>query len=541
MALAALLWDSAWNRFQWAMVALPVATVGAATAFGWWQNWPSEHLVWAPLAVALAIAAGEQLWRRGEIVRRAAWPQVLAFALSPLLALGIYESAAWAGAGAFALAALAWGIVSWRSHGDISALLANRTAGTERGERHLIGFGAYLLALVALAMTHYAAGVATEDAAWTYAAVGAAAILATALRDPRVREWYITLTLAGVLAGAIAFFSSVPHSGQVSLVLGLGAAVFLASGLANRSNARVITASILGFSAVAFAWDWADRELWSLALTYAIASGAIFALTAPARKNGTVMRSAVTFLSVAPIMLSLALAVYAVALRDMDEVPPDSLVRTAEWGSMVVVVLIAGLMLVGEGLYRELKLVALAGTAVMLLALELALAMLEIDNIQVHTAPAALYLIGLGLAIRRSDELFGENMDAHELVLVAGAALLVLPPAVQSFSPGAENWGMLVIGCGMGLLAAGFALFQRWLVVSGVVTLVGVAARFIFDRTTSGAIPYWVVLGVAGLALLGVGVLMLLERDWWDRTKARIAHWWLEAQFPGGGMAPHGR
>ena len=84
----------------------------------------------------------------------------------------------------------------------------------------------------------------------------------------------------------------------------------------------------------------------------------------------------------------------------------------------------------------------------------------------------------------------------------------------------------------MALLAVGLTLFQRWLAVAGVVTLVAVAARFVFDNTANGNIPYWVMLGVAGLALLGVGVLMLLERDWWDRTKARMARWWLEGERP---------
>jgi hypothetical protein len=38
------------------------------------------------------------------------------------------------------------------------------------------------------------------------------------------------------------------------------------------------------------------------------------------------------------------------------------------------------------------------------------------------------------------------------------------------------------------------------------------------------------MLGVAGLLLLGVGVLMLLERDWWDRSRAHMVRWWLEGE-----------
>jgi len=91
---------------------------------------------------------------------------------------------------------------------------------------------------------------------------------------------------------------------------------------------------------------------------------------------------------------------------------------------------------------------------------------------------------------------------------------------------------------GMALLAVGLTLFQRWLAVAGVVTLVAVAARYVVDNTANGNIPYWAMLGVAGLLLLGVGVLMLLEREWWDRTKARMARWWLEQEDSGPGDEP---
>ena len=52
LVLAALLWDSAWNRFQTAMLFVPaVASLGAGAAI-WWQGWPSLHMAWTPLAFA---------------------------------------------------------------------------------------------------------------------------------------------------------------------------------------------------------------------------------------------------------------------------------------------------------------------------------------------------------------------------------------------------------------------------------------------------------------------------------------------------------
>ncbi|MGI8925353.1 MAG: hypothetical protein ACR2HN_01750 [Tepidiformaceae bacterium] len=29
---------------------------------------------------------------------------------------------------------------------------------------------------------------------------------------------------------------------------------------------------------------------------------------------------------------------------------------------------------------------------------------------------------------------------------------------------------------------------------------------------------------------MGVGMALLVARDWWDRTKTRLARWWLEGQ-----------
>jgi hypothetical protein len=39
--------------------------------------------------------------------------------------------------------------------------------------------------------------------------------------------------------------------------------------------------------------------------------------------------------------------------------------------------------------------------------------------------------------------------------------------------------------------------------------------------------PYWLTLGLVGTALLGVGMLLLLQRERWERARSRIARWWL--------------
>jgi hypothetical protein len=59
--------------------------------------------------------------------------------------------------------------------------------------------------------------------------------------------------------------------------------------------------------------------------------------------------------------------------------------------------------------------------------------------------------------------------------------------------------------------------------VGGVLTLTGVGVRWLF---TDSAVPFWLTLGFVGMALLGVGTLLLFERERWDRARARIRRWW---------------
>ncbi len=111
-----------------------------------------------------------------------------------------------------------------------------------------------------------------------------------------------------------------------------------------------------------------------------------------------------------------------------------------------------------------------------------------------------------------------------------------LPPAEQSFEPGGGKFGLELIGIGLALLAVGLLFHARWLVPTAILTLTAVSLRLVTGGMVS--VPYWLLLGVAGTALLGFGMLVLLERERWDRFRAAVIRWWSEATLPGGPLSP---
>jgi hypothetical protein len=264
--------------------------------------------------------------------------------------------------------------------------------------------------------------------------------------------------------------------------------------------------------------EWAGR---------ALAGGArreLFGILAPGGVLALALAAVIAGPDAGHTLLVLALATLGPALAF-----PVSR-RWSLWGIAGAFGLAAAAVTVtAEGLRLGTRWVAVPGTMGLLVATLLAIAITEPANVQAYTLPAGLYFIGLGLTYRRSPELLGPHLLAHELALIAGVAILLLPPAEQSFAPDGGWYGLEVIGLGLALLVAGMVLGARWLVAGGVAALTAVAVRWLF---TSGAVPYWLTLGLVGMALLAVGLLLLLNREWWDAARRRIARWWLDV--PGG-------
>jgi len=157
----------------------------------------------------------------------------------------------------------------------------------------------------------------------------------------------------------------------------------------------------------------------------------------------------------------------------------------------------------------------------------MAIAVREPGNVQAYTLPLGGYLIVLGIVLRRSSAILPRNLYAHEALELLGAVVIVLPQAGQSFDPGGAKWGFALIGESILFLALAFLLNARWLAVVGVLTLSGVALRWLAE--SGDTIPYWLTLGIVGLALLGLGFLLLARQDWWAALRTRTTRWWAEA------------
>ena len=285
-----------------------------------------------------------------------------------------------------------------------------------------------------------------------------------------------------------------------------------------------VAALAVVFGCAAALWPVFDWPTWTLAVAYSLAGvGAFLALSRWRRTGSDSTALAVQALSWAGLLLGPLTALQAIDLRlEMLDANPATLV---EFRTLAALLLPIAAAVEFEGRRLGIRWASLPASALVMVALELAIATLEPGNVQAHTVPAAVYLALVGLAVRTSGTL-SRHLSWHELLQLAGAALLVLPQAEQGFEPGGTRWGLVLLVEGFALLGIAMVLGARWLGVSAVITLSGVALRFLWLNRETEAVPYWVMLAVAGFLLLAVGFTILLQREWWDRTRMRVRGWW---------------
>jgi hypothetical protein len=547
-AAAGLLWNAVALREELAWLGIPaIGSAGFASLIfvlgGAPEQWP-----WPALAFAALIVGSGGWWIARPRLAPWGWPYALALGLAPLaFAPRYHETAAATGAVAFGMSAIIWALAAWRAPGEIAAFAATvgvRSPGSSRGDRTALGLGSAALLFAATGFLNLSAGWTPAEGAWSFAALGAAGWLAISVCQGKVYELNSILLPAAIAATIVAALPAArDHPGQTSIMIAVGTAGSAQAMIAIKRWPMLLLVACGSAFSLAFAWRYAEWETYSLGLVYGACAVGAFAALTPVRGWKQTERSLVaSLLSVLPGLLAFAAAGAALRDRFVVLVGDESLVTTAEWGAATVLVFAAGGMVFFEGRRLQLRLVPWLGTVIALVGAEMAIAMIEPATNQAYFGPLGAYVVVTALLMRRSEALISRHMDRHEALMFAGELLIVLPGARDALDHAGLSWSLWLIFEGFVLLGTGLAIAQRWLVVGGVLTIVGVAVRFY----TSGGYqpPYWVTLGLVGALLVGGGLLLLAAREWWDRTRARVARWWLgdDAQGPrtGPGAPPAG-
>ena len=304
---------------------------------------------------------------------------------------------------------------------------------------------------------------------------------------------------------------------RVMVVLLLSAGLLLLyEARRTRHGALSLPAAVLFAVTLAVAWPVADLPRVWLAPTYALAGLAFLAALARWRRGPDV--AAVWTWGFAALAILGALVVLP------DDTPLRPLVLSLEYRVFVVLLLATAAEVAFEARRLDSPGGLLGASALAMVGVLAAIGMTQPANVQWYTAPTALYLLSVGLLAGRRPYPLSIDVFAHEVALVAGALTLVLPPAEQSFEPGAGLWGLVVLAEGFALLGVGLVLTERWLATPGVLSISGVAVRWLFE--VGQTVPYWLTLGIAGLALLGLGLLLLFQREWWERALRTVGEWW---------------
>jgi uncharacterized membrane protein len=307
------------------------------------------------------------------------------------------------------------------------------------------------------------------------------------------------------------------------LIILLLAPMFVFDGWRFRRWAPSLLALVVIVGCTAAAWPIFDWPRWTLAITYSTAGLVAFAALTPWRhyRADDTQPLSVLILSWAGIAIGPLVALGAIGERL--ETLDANAVTLVEYRALIALILLAAAPVTFDAHRLGVRWAYLPASALAMVALELAIATQQPGNVQTHTIPAAIYLAAVGLTAR-SREPLSPNLGWHELLQLLGAALLVIPQAEQGFEPGGARWGLVLLIEGAALLAVALALGARWLGVSAILTITGVALRFLWEQRT--AVPYWLMLGVAGMLLVAVGIVVLFQREWWDRNRVLLREWW---------------
>ena len=353
---------------------------------------------------------------------------------------------------------------------------------------------------------------------------------------PALATAFFSASLALLAVAAVALLRGWPQrdAAAASAVTSAGLVLLLAASDPTRLAPFAISYALLAAAAALTAGE--PRLLWAAGAFSAVGMLALYdALYVPATERAPRL----LVIGVAAYLVALAArGPYARAVREaalggvlfaafvaLDVAQRESVrevVDARDWAIAAAAFLLLGLAGSVEARLRRSFDIAIGSAAAALVGIEMFVARTHARDPQAYDIPLAVFLIGGALvALRYGSPAWRELVPAAE---AAGAAVLLGPTYLETWSHDAFANGARILGESMVLLAIGTLLRRRILVAAAVVFVSLDALRALAD--VADRLPNWLTFALSGAILLAVGFVLLVRQDVWERAQRATQAWW---------------
>ncbi len=531
-ALVALFFalDASRQRRADLSAALVASVTGVAAGIVYVAQLDAEYYGVAFVATGNVFAAGGRLWSPRWLDARV---RDVAAAIAVTAAWFAFENAyahaARAGAFVHLSAALFYALAAL---GDTSNLTAGRVLGMKDDERVRLAAGWLYAAGLTLTLGYVfllrglpggpddtESGTLAWPVLWL--ALGFIAVAASTRwwrRDFAPHIYVMSLLLAVVsLAGS-------NDAQTLAIVLTSFIAAYSVAAVFEREPLLGAPAIAFGFAAVPAWRAAADAPFYTVPLAYSgiaiglWASGVALLKVAP-RWSNALRACGGLYALVAP-----AAGVGALMLHThhhlYGNVPFE---RSLPYQATTLAVGLVGALAIAEAAIWRRGWALVGGTAIMVISVLLAVGRFHPGSIQPYTAILGAYLVALGVFGLGRLRLIPDTEGIAPWAEAAGAALIMAPSFLRSLDGGWWYQSVVLIEAVVFITIA-VTLRRRALLAVALGAMVLVAARSLFDAIH--ALPNWIVIMLAGMALLGVGMGILVGRDRWTRWQDALVEWW---------------
>lgn len=332
-----------------------------------------------------------------------------------------------------------------------------------------------------------------------------AALFYVAYNSTRQRMWLVAAGVFAVFASIILLFGDVSASQHA--IIGVVLLALAVVAFVGTSRARLWIGFVAGFTGLvhiqfATSFDFTGELLMGLAAAWLLVSLGVVRWRAEANQRS------------AKIIFRQAMIAHAFAwLTPMLTSPDDSITRP---DLVIVLISLAGVVATYGALRRRREIV-LIGSAIGMAGLMLQINIGSPGNIHAYTVPLSIYLIAVGLMLRR-------DARVANVMLAAGSGMLVIPAMIEALTTGSINWLWIALAESIALFLFGAVLRLRIPSAAGVIAVTVIALRMLV--LVVNALASWISILAIGMMLLLIGTFWLIFRDAITARSHRLLSRW---------------